>query len=60
MRVDELGGVHQIAAIIALVATGALVTANVARAFNIAVWQEALFSRAIQELLAFFIEIATF
>ena len=40
-RVDQLGGVQQVAAVIALVAAGVGVAADVAGAFHVAVGQEA-------------------
>ena len=60
VRIDQLNSVHQIAAVIALIAAGAVVTADIASAFHIAIGQEALFAFAVQQGLPLSVQIAAF
>ena len=58
VRIDELDGVHQVAAVVALVAARLGILADVAGALDIAIGQEAPLALAVKQGLLLFVEVA--
>jgi hypothetical protein len=59
-RVDQLGRIKQVAAVIALVSAGVGIAAQIALPLHVAVGQEAALHLAVEKLLRLFIETAPF
>ena len=57
VRIDELDGIHKVAAVFALIAAGIGILAKVACAFHIAIGQEALFALAVEQGLPLLVQI---
>jgi hypothetical protein len=60
MWVDEQQRVHQIAAVVALVAARPRIVADVALALDVAIWQKTFFNFAVEKLLLLFVEMPPF
>ncbi len=60
VRVDQLGRVEQVAAVVALIAARVGIVADVTLALDVAVGQEALFEIAVEQFLLLFVEVAAF